>query len=437
MKKKLTSNVPLKIMSVAVAVVLWLLVVNIDNPIITKYITGVEVNILNEAYIESDNKISMINDEEINHGKITVRITGKRKTVDKLTAEDITANADLQQIVSMNTSPIMVPIDVSCPGIAPANITAVPRTISINIENMMSKDFVISVPKDNAKPGKGYEIGTLTADPVKVTITGPESTIKKIDKVVAPLEADGITEDTTQKVKLKIIDKNQSELSDNEMNSLKYSEITDGMVNVTATLWKIKSNIRVEAQYAGTPADGYKVEKLTVTPEEISVAGSDDALSLLAANGNLIQIPAEAIDVSGKNADFETNVNIAKLLPEDVILTSESNESVIVRANILPLNSKEYQISTKQITAKNIPKDLNLVYEIEKIDVQVQGTTEDIEQLTESSIQASIDLSGKKSGTWDVPVTVKLPDGYELISPVTVGIKLSETAEVSEAAAED
>ena len=38
-KRKITDNIPLKIMSVAVAVVLWLIVVNIDNPTGTNYYT--------------------------------------------------------------------------------------------------------------------------------------------------------------------------------------------------------------------------------------------------------------------------------------------------------------------------------------------------------------------------------------------------------------
>lgn len=36
MKKNLTKNIPLKIMSVVVGILVWLIVVNVDNPIVTK-----------------------------------------------------------------------------------------------------------------------------------------------------------------------------------------------------------------------------------------------------------------------------------------------------------------------------------------------------------------------------------------------------------------
>lgn len=47
-KRKITDNIPLKIMSVAIAVVLWLIVVNIDNPTGTNYYTLNDVELINK-----------------------------------------------------------------------------------------------------------------------------------------------------------------------------------------------------------------------------------------------------------------------------------------------------------------------------------------------------------------------------------------------------
>ena len=52
-KRKITDNIPLKIMSVAIAVVLWLIVVNIDNPTGTNYYTLNDVELINKEYVES------------------------------------------------------------------------------------------------------------------------------------------------------------------------------------------------------------------------------------------------------------------------------------------------------------------------------------------------------------------------------------------------
>jgi len=53
-KRKITDNIPLKIMSVAVAVVLWLIVVNIDNPTGTNYYTINDVELINKEYDRKD-----------------------------------------------------------------------------------------------------------------------------------------------------------------------------------------------------------------------------------------------------------------------------------------------------------------------------------------------------------------------------------------------
>lgn len=52
MKKNLTKNIPLKIMSVIVGILVWLIVVNVDDPIITKGFVISDVQIINEAYVD-------------------------------------------------------------------------------------------------------------------------------------------------------------------------------------------------------------------------------------------------------------------------------------------------------------------------------------------------------------------------------------------------
>lgn len=427
MKEKFLNNIPLKMMSVAVAILVWLLVVNIDNPIRTRIITDVPVQVLNEAYIESGGKMCLIEESQ---DDITVSVTGKRKTVENLTASDIVATADLKQMLSLDTNPVMVPINVSCTGIAQGDIQAVPRNMAITIEEMMSQDFIVTVDTGSSQPDVGYEIGEVQANPEKVQITGPQTLIKKIDRVVAYTDVTGISGDMNARVKLKIIDKNQDELSVNQVKYLKF-DISEPIVDVGVSLWKVRDNVTIETSYVGAPAEGYKVDALVSTPSEVKVAGTDEALSQLAADGNKIVIPAESIDVSGKSEDFEIKVNIAKLLPEGIKLTTGTSDSVIVKVSIMPLGSKEYSIPTQNIAIHNIPTGLQAVCETEKVDIRVGEGTQSLDTLNVDSIQLSVDLSGKKAGSYEVPVRVTIPAGYVVISDVTITMKLSELATVT------
>lgn len=425
-KRKITDNIPLKIMSVAVAVVVWLIVVNIDNPVGTNYYTLTNVELINKEYVESSDTIGKMCMPEEKQDSIRIAITTNKKIRDKIKVSDITATADLQQAVSLDTNPVMVPITVTCsvPGITPNDIKVTPQNLSVNLDEKETQEFVVNVSRSDTKPGKDYEVGSLTANPEKVRITGPKSLVNKIDKVNATISLDGNTQDFTQDVNLTIIDKNQEALSDSEMNSLRIEN--NAKVSVTARLWKIRQGVGISAGYVGSPASGYQVGTVTTVPDTISVAGSTEGLETLTQNDNTITIPADSIDISGESRDVERKISLKDLLPDNVKLTSDSSEDVWVTVSILPEGSREFTLSTKDIEVKNKPDDLQVTFETAQIEIRIKSDTEDLDDLnTETDIKASIDLKGKEEGNYKVPVALNLPDGYETVENVSTEVVIS------------
>lgn len=425
-KKKITDNLSLKIMSVAVAVVVWLIVVNIDNPVGTNYYTITNVELINKEYVESSDTIGKMCMPEENQDTVRVAITADKKTRDKIRVSDISAVADLQQAVSLDTNPVMVPITVTCSvsGIGPGDIKVTPQNLSVNLDEKETQEFVVNVIRGDTKPGKDYEVGSLTANPEKVRITGPKSLVNKIDKVNAAIELNGKTQDFTQEVTLSIIDKNQEALSDSEMNSLRIEN--NAQVIVTAKLWKIRQGVKISAGYVGTPAEGYQAGMIKTVPDTISVAGSTEGLETLAANDNVITIPSESIDISGESSDVEKKISLKDLLPDNVKLTSDSSEDVWVTVSILPEGSREFSFPTKEIEVKNKPDDLQVTFETAQIAIRIKSDSKDLDDLdVTKDIKASIDLEDKEEGNYEVPVTVSLPDGYEIVENVSTGVVIS------------
>lgn len=425
-KKKITDNLSLKIMSVAVAVVVWLIVVNIDNPVGTNYYTITNVELINKEYVESSDTIGKMCMPEENQDTVRVAITADKKTRDKIRVSDISAVADLQQAVSLDTNPVMVPITVTCSvsGIGPGDIKVTPQNLSVNLDEKETQEFVVNVTRGDTKPGKDYEVGSLTANPEKVRITGPKSLVNKIDKVNAAIELNGKTQDFTQEVTLSIIDKNQEALSDSEMNSLRIEN--NAQVIVTAKLWKIRQGVKISAGYVGTPAEGYQAGMIKTVPDTISVAGSTEGLETLAANDNVITIPSESIDISGESSDVEKKIILKDLLPDNVKLTSDSSEDVWVTVSILPEGSREFSFPTKEIEVKNKPDDLQVTFETAQIAIRIKSDSKDLDDLdVTKDIKASIDLEDKEEGNYEVPVTVSLPDGYEIVENVSTEVVIS------------
>jgi YbbR domain-containing protein len=424
MKEKITNNLSLKILSLIVAIFIWLLVINVDNPIITKTFVVTDVQLLNEAYIDADGKMCMRDEEQ---QPIRVTIKAQRKILDDISVMDIRAVADLQQAVSLDTTPVMVPITASVGKIPAENIQVSPQNLSLHIEDKETQEFVVTVTTNNTRPDKGYEIGNLISNPEKIRITGPTSLINKIDKVVASVNVNGAVADVTQETDVTVIDKNGEEFSSQDLNYLNVSK-----VYVSARLWKVRTDVKISAECSGSTAEGYQVESVTTTPNVISVAGSDEALSALAEQNNTIWIPADAIDISGKDKDHEEKINISEYLPEGLKLTSDSSEDVFVHVNILPQGSTVCEIPTKNIKVENMPKGMQAAFDAAQIEVRVKKTREDMDDLKEKDIKASIDLKDKEEGSYELPVRIQIPEGYELVDDVTTGVEVTEISTAEE-----
>ena len=424
MKKNLTKNIPLKIMSVIVGILVWLIVVNVDDPIITKGFVISDVQIINEAYVDQLGQMVMQDDSE---NTVRVYITGERKTVNRLTSSDIKAVADLQQAQSTDTDPVMIPITATCAGVLPENIRVSPQNLSVHLEKKVTKEFAINVSCGDSKPAQGLEIASLTANPEKVRVTGPESLVGKIDSVSVDVSSkiDGIDQDTTiTGAELTITDKNQDTLSSNSMSYLKFDN--NGKVNVTAKLWKVRSDIRISAGYTGEPAE----DSVTTVPETFSVAGSEEALNSLKLQGNTIYLDNENVDISGKSNDVEKKVNLAELLPDGLKLTTGSSTDLWITVNILPEGSKIYNFPTEDIKVKGLPDNLQLAFEVADVELKVQAEDGDLSGFNLKSISATLSMDDWEEGSYEVPIKISLPDGYKLLEDVTAEIKISKVSNV-------
>lgn len=424
MKKKWNDNLSLKILSVLIAIFIWVVASSESDPIDTKGYS-VKVNVTNSNYIYKLDKTYQIKDE---NQTVTVYVTGKTSVISD--RSDIKVEADLTQIVDMNSDPAYVPLQfVPVAGISMEDVNIIPKTIPVYIEDIERKDFVITVnPRGNA--GTGYEIGECTASLEKITVQGPKSIVDQISSVVASVDVYGMTEDTTKKAKLQFTDADGTTLSDDAVSYLQFSDNVgeDRIVDVMVELWEIVDDVKVEAEYSGYPAYGYQVDKIITTPETISVAGNKEALKKLKENDYTIQIPASLINVDGLNQDVEATIKLNSLLKEEdgYKIPENRTQSVLVKVSILPYGSKEFEVSVSDIKANNLEEDLRLIYNQNLVKVRVKGKSADLEALDASQIKMSIDLKDKLEGEYTIPVTVVLPDGYEQVENCVTTVQLTK-----------
>lgn len=419
LKQRLKNNWTLKLASVAIAFVIWLVISNINDPIIQKVYSNVKVNITNGSYIESRGMTYRL---DSSHQTVSVTLRGNSSKVTKRN-DDIVVEADLTQIVDMDSTPIMVPVTVKCKDISAENITVSPTTIPIEIEERETKDFMIAVNYGDSVPGAGYEVGKIYANPEKISVSGPQSIVEKIDRVVANVSVEGMTVNSSKKADLVIYDKNQEIMSDKEIQYLTF-DIGDSKVEVYVELWNTVSGITFTCDPQGQPASGYTVAGIVTTPSEISLAGTADALETLKKNGNQVEIPSRLVKIHSARENVECKIDLAEILPSGTKTVSNQAESIIVEVEILPLGSKQIFLPTQHIQTLNLKQGLQTVFTDTSLTVTVRGRQEELNSVSAASIKAQIDCSGLEEGTYDLPVTITLPDNITLLSEVSTSVQL-------------
>ncbi len=422
--KALTANLGYKLLSVLIAVVIWYVVVDFNDPVETATYS-IKITVANESYISSGKQSYRIDDQ---YKSVTVYIKGNRSTLKKISSDDITVTADLTQIVDLERDPVMVPLTATCTGINATNITLSRTTIPITIENIASKEFAVSVDVGDTTPGTNYEVGVTTPDPEQIVISGPESVVNEIESVVAQIDVTGMTQDGTRQADLILYDTNMNAISEDTIED--DLTIDSGVSNVTVyvDLWKKQSGVELDIEYSGTPASGYNVTATTTTPETITVVGTEAALETLAEDNNVLTIDAsDEISVANATDNVSASVNLADKLPSGLRLANTMADTVTVNITVLSDETKEIDLDVDDIKISNLGDDLAVSYDQTTLTVRITGLGTTIDSVTASDITATIDLKNMTEGDYSVPVTVTLPTGVTLDQSVTITVHLKST----------
>ena len=104
MRKRIESDLLLKILSVVFAFLLWMFVINTDNPVIKKTFSDVPVDMLNEQVLDELNQTYKIESGDT----VSFTVKGKKDIVDRLTKSDFRATADVSSMSDVHAIPIKV-----------------------------------------------------------------------------------------------------------------------------------------------------------------------------------------------------------------------------------------------------------------------------------------------------------------------------------------
>ena len=104
LKMSLTNNIGLKFLAVLIALVLWLAIVNVNDPEKTITVSNIPISVTNENAITSRDMVYNVKSEQY----LNITVSGKRSIVSNLSAEDFRATASLKELSKVNSIPVDV-----------------------------------------------------------------------------------------------------------------------------------------------------------------------------------------------------------------------------------------------------------------------------------------------------------------------------------------
>ena len=105
LKNLINNNIGMKVLSVFIAVLIWLLVANINDPVRTERFSDIPVTIINESAL-TDLGYAY---EVVEGSEVSITVEGKRSILSDMSASDFQAVADFSKLSEVDA----VPIDVS------------------------------------------------------------------------------------------------------------------------------------------------------------------------------------------------------------------------------------------------------------------------------------------------------------------------------------
>ena len=397
--KRITNNFGLKVLAVVFAIVIWLVVVNIEDPEKTKGFT-IPVTIENSDYLTDMGKTYDILN---NSDKISFTVTGKRSIIEELSDSDFTAVANMENV---NDELTTVPVSVAASRYSgQIEINKRDATLKISVENLKTEKYAVKVVTKGTPAAYCY--------PKKVTITGPESVLSQIATVEAIVDVSGVGEDMATNSKVVLLDEAGNEISQDRLTLNR----TSVAVDVKITMGK---SVPLKFTTNGTPADGYRYEKAECSVSSVKLVGSSEALAGISE----LEISGSQMSIAGATSDVTAGVDLTKFLPDGVELASDQQKQINVTLVIEGKTAKAFAVPVKNITVKNLPSNLSMQFNADTVTVNILGFAEDFADINPESITGTIDASGFNTGV--LAAEVKLDGNYSVSETIYTAVTVTE-----------
>lgn len=413
MKKIIFNNIGLKILALLIAVIVWWVVMNIDDPLVKKTINGVSVELRNDDDLIDKGYIYEVESGNV----IAITIWAPESVAKELKSSDFIAYADLSQLSPLTDT---ANITVECVKSDVKNdikeITSKIQVVKLSIDNKQTAEVPVTTAIVG-NPAENYVIGDISISQNKIDITGAASVIEKIVRAEIKYDVSNMMQSVNEMVTPVFYDENNNVVDTGAIqlsrNSLRLSVV------INPTKW-----IGITINPSVTVADDYKMVGYSLSFDQVKIAGTQESL----ANISSIDLPSDAIELTDVTESQDCVVNLANYLKASYKIVSGTTE-LTVHIDIEPMVVKSYIVRKNGIAVNNLGDGLEAQIEDSYIEVKVKAIQEVHDSFNMDVLNPNIDLKGYGPGEYEVPVILSEDlNNYILAGNVTVKVNITGDA---------
>lgn len=421
MKKIIFNNIGLKILALLIAVIVWWVVMNIDDPLVKKTINGVSVELRNDDDLIDKGYIYEVESGNV----IAITVWAPESVAKELKSSDFIAYADLSQLSPLTDT---ANITVECVKSDVKNdikeITSKIQVVKLSIDNKQTAEVPVTTAIVG-NPAENYVIGDISISQNKIEITGAASVIEKIVRAEIKYDVSNMMQPVNEMVTPVFYDENNNVVDTGAIqlsrNSLRLSVV------INPTKW-----IGVTINPSVTVADDYKIVGYSLSFDQVKIAGTQESL----ANISAIDLPSDAIELTDVTESQDCVVNLANYLKASYKIVSGTTE-LTVHIDIEPMVVKSYIVRKNGIAVNNLGDGLEAQIEDSYIEVKVKAIQEVHDSFNMDVLNPNIDLKGYGPGEYEVPVILSEDlNNYILAGNVTIKVNITGDAVETDAETE-
>ena len=320
---------------------------------------------------------------DLNTSSVTVVVTGPRRIVAPLDADDLVAQVDVSKLTRAAYTTlkydIVYPTSVDERYIKDEKKS--PEYVNFTVSQLTSTAIQVRGGFEG-RSADGYTAETPVFEPSTITVTGPEAYLKDVAYAYVSFGQDVVVDSTySVEAAYTLMDKN------GEPVSTEYLSCEPSVIEATLPILQVKSvglGVDLIEGAGATKAN----TKLTIEPSSVTLAGDSSIL------GGVNRITLGTIDLT----DFASTFTETYPITIDNELRNVTGVSEArVTVEVVGLTTKSFRVSN--LSYVGAAEGTNVELLTESLDVVIRGTEEQLEQIKAENIRAVADLTDIKDST--------------------------------------